>query len=135
MADDDYTIGYGKPPKHGQFKPGQSGNPGGRPKKKPTVYDVVQSFLAEKVWATENGQKKQMTKLEVAIASLFSVASKGNVPASKLLLELKAAADAQGSLDGASQLSPEDSEALLAEVDWLAFVQQQNHEAASDTDG
>src|SRR5262245_37056540 len=29
---DDYEVGYGKPPKHGQFKPGQSGNPGGRRK-------------------------------------------------------------------------------------------------------
>jgi hypothetical protein len=27
--------GYGKPPKSGQFKPGQSGNPAGRPRKKP----------------------------------------------------------------------------------------------------
>ena len=25
-------VGYGKPPKHSQFKPGQSGNPQGRPK-------------------------------------------------------------------------------------------------------
>ena len=24
---DDYKVGYGKPPKHGQFKKGESGNP------------------------------------------------------------------------------------------------------------
>ena len=30
MNDDE--VGYGKPPKHGQFKKGQSGNPKGRPK-------------------------------------------------------------------------------------------------------
>ena len=28
----DYEIGYGRPPKHTQFKKGQSGNPEGRPK-------------------------------------------------------------------------------------------------------
>lgn len=28
----DYSVGKGKPPKHTQFKPGQSGNPKGRPK-------------------------------------------------------------------------------------------------------
>jgi hypothetical protein len=28
----DYQVGYGKPPKHTQFKPGKSGNPQGRPK-------------------------------------------------------------------------------------------------------
>ena len=28
----DYEVGYGKPPKHTQWKPGQSGKPSGRPK-------------------------------------------------------------------------------------------------------
>ena len=28
----DHEVGYGKPPKGGQFKPGKSGNPSGRPK-------------------------------------------------------------------------------------------------------
>ena len=32
MADDDYDVGYKKPPKTKQFKKGKSGNPGGRPK-------------------------------------------------------------------------------------------------------
>ena len=27
-----YEVGYGKPPKDTRFKPGQSGNPSGRPK-------------------------------------------------------------------------------------------------------
>jgi hypothetical protein len=31
-----YDVGYGKPPAKGQFKPGQSGNPGGRRKGQPT---------------------------------------------------------------------------------------------------
>jgi hypothetical protein len=30
----DFEVGYKKPPKNTQFKPGQSGNPSGRPKKK-----------------------------------------------------------------------------------------------------
>ena len=31
-AEDDYEVGYKKPPKHSQFQPGESGNPKGRPK-------------------------------------------------------------------------------------------------------
>jgi hypothetical protein len=27
-----YHVGYGRPPRHTQFKPGRSGNPAGRPK-------------------------------------------------------------------------------------------------------
>ena len=28
-------VGYGKPPRHTQFRKGQSGNPGGRPRRLP----------------------------------------------------------------------------------------------------
>ena len=34
MNDGAYTVGYGKPPKENQWKPGQSGNSRGRPKAK-----------------------------------------------------------------------------------------------------
>jgi hypothetical protein len=30
VAEAPYDVGYGKPPKHTQFKPGHSGNPRGR---------------------------------------------------------------------------------------------------------
>ena len=32
MSNDDYEVGYGKPPKHTQFTKSRSGNPKGRPK-------------------------------------------------------------------------------------------------------
>ena len=31
-AEGNHEVGYGKPPKHTRFKPGQSGNSKGRPK-------------------------------------------------------------------------------------------------------
>jgi Family of unknown function (DUF5681) len=31
-----YEIGYGKPPRHTQFRQGRSGNPGGRPRRPAT---------------------------------------------------------------------------------------------------
>lgn len=39
-----YEVGYGRPPKATQFKPGQSGNPKGRPRKD---YDDLRHELAE----------------------------------------------------------------------------------------
>ena len=79
-----YDIGFKKPPKHTQFKPGQSGNPLGRPKKKRTVADLMQKILQEEIMV--NGEKKS-TK-ELFLRSIMKNAIKGNATASKLLLSL-----------------------------------------------
>ncbi len=46
----------GNPPKEHQFKPGESGNPGGRPKKKLSLRDVAWKILDEKVGQREDGE-------------------------------------------------------------------------------
>jgi len=130
--DDGYQVGYGKPPKHSQFKPGKSPNPGGRPKGTKSVHKIVQAVCEEMVTVTENGKKKQMTKLEVATASLFSKASKGDVNAIRLLLSLKDEADKFSSASADVAPSAEDCEALLSEINWLAFVQKGHAEVADD---
>jgi Family of unknown function (DUF5681) len=60
----DYEVGYGKPPKDGQFKKGVSGNPSGRPKKPKDSLSVLMRELESKLTINENGQRKVITKLE-----------------------------------------------------------------------
>ena len=53
-----YPIGRGRPPPEGKFKPGQSGNPSGRPKGRKrlvSVEDLLASALARPV--TVNGEQ------------------------------------------------------------------------------
>ncbi len=60
----------GSPPKAHQFKPGQSGNPGGRPKKKKTMRDAIDAALERMVEATLDGRRQSMS-LKDALANAF----------------------------------------------------------------
>lgn len=84
----DYEIGYGKPPKSGQFEKGKSGNPSGRPKK-PT--DFLSALLREansEVPINENGKQKKAKKIEVVAKQVMNKAATGSIQAQRLLFKL-----------------------------------------------
>jgi uncharacterized protein DUF5681 len=85
MTDDD-AVGYGKPPKHSQFKKGQSGNPRGRPKGRKTYRASFDDILNETVVVTENGRKKRMRKLELVLRQMMNKAAGGDYRAIKAML-------------------------------------------------
>lgn len=69
----DFPIGYMNPPRETRFKPGQSGNPSGRPKKKEiTLTEAVARELNTSITLTESGRAKKMTKLD-AIATCQTI--------------------------------------------------------------
>ena len=63
----DDKIGYGRPPKHTRFKKGQSGNPGGRPRKGGTVKIDIEALLKQPVTVVQNGKPCTMSPKEVTI--------------------------------------------------------------------
>ncbi|MGB3739350.1 MAG: DUF5681 domain-containing protein [Pontixanthobacter sp.] len=70
--DREYEIGKGKPPKHSQFKKGQTGNEKGPPRKRrdssrQNVTRRVQTELVTTVSVTIEGQMTKMTKSEAMI--------------------------------------------------------------------
>lgn len=61
----DFPIGYKNPPRETRFKPGQSGNPSGRPKKNTiTLAEAFSRELNTSVIVTEGGKSKKMTKID-----------------------------------------------------------------------
>ena len=68
-------VGYKSPPKEGQWKKGQSGNPSGKKKVPPVEVKSLFYWIAAKLQAvietTQNGETIKMTAAE-AIATLIS---------------------------------------------------------------
>lgn len=74
-----YDVGYGKPPKHSQFKPGcPSPSPSGRPKGARNVATVLRDELAQKITVTENGKEITITKLEGVVKAAAIKGLKGD---------------------------------------------------------
>lgn len=83
-----YDVGYGKPPEHTRFQPGQSGNPKGRPKGSLNLAAALNRALKEKVTVVENGRRRSLTKLDVAIKGLVNRAVTGDAKAMQQMLAL-----------------------------------------------
>jgi hypothetical protein len=85
MSTDDYEVGYGKPPKHSQWLPGESGNKGRKKKLPPNFISIVQAVRDE--MHEVNGKK--VTGFELAVRSTFAKTIKSGKPRDlKLLLEI-----------------------------------------------
>jgi hypothetical protein len=83
-------VGYGKPPREYQFKPGQSGNPKGRPKKKSatTLHAAIADGLQEVVTVKVSGQPRKMTQADLLSKQLLTKAASGDLKAIHILMQL-----------------------------------------------
>lgn len=87
-SSDDYHVGYGKPPKSSQFKPGKSGNPKGRPKGSLDFKSYVQEMLSRQVTITEGGKRRRVSALEATLMRLAEKGLKGDPRAIEKILSL-----------------------------------------------
>ena len=86
-ADED-KVGNCRPPRSTRFRPGQSGNPRGRPKRAPGLSGLVARAFRQRVEAEENGRRRRITKLEAALTQLINNAAKGEHRSTQLALTL-----------------------------------------------
>jgi hypothetical protein len=86
--EDDYDVGYGRPPKHSQFQPGKSGNPKGRKRKPKSTQDQMRTILSKRITISEGGQSKRLTLQEVMLRSIANKAAKGDLRAANFVLNL-----------------------------------------------
>ena len=111
---DRYEMGFGKPPERTRFKKGRSGNPKGRPRKKPDLYSELTKVLRENVTITVEGQQKQVTVQQALLLRLRDQALRGELWAGKLLQKVVTALP-----ESESESRPVDLQGVAAAYDRL----------------
>jgi hypothetical protein len=81
-------VGYGRPPAHTRFKPGQSGNPKGRPKHRKNISTVFREVLNENIKIKEGDKIKTVSKAEAMVRGTVLKALKGDTKSVMMVLEL-----------------------------------------------
>src|SRR6266480_4625596 len=81
-SDQEYRVGPGRPPKEYQWKPGQSGNTKGAPRKpKSIVPDLMASFehaLNAKVTLRQGEKETIVTKFDAGVEQFLTQFAKGD---------------------------------------------------------
>jgi hypothetical protein len=113
----DGLVGYGRPPVNRQFKPGQSGNPRGRPKQQKNIATIVDDVLRKEIRIRRGNKVQSVTKLEAAIEVFLNKAVAGDHHAFAKLIQV---------LDklGGFNLPPKEAIGSPGVVDYTEKLQQ-----------
>ena len=87
-SEDDFKVGYKRPPRHSRFRPGKSGNPRGRQKAVRNLGSDVKRTLETPVRLNERGKAKRVSTQEAALLRLREKALKGDARSLDRLLAL-----------------------------------------------
>lgn len=124
-----YTVGYGKPPAASRFRPGQSGNPRGRPRAAKGLNVLVRDTLTQKVAVRTPSGEKRISRIEAALHKTVELAMKGNPRALAQLIKLYAQAVPDARPGAGPQPSEEDltatDVAMLEELRTMLLAEQE----------
>lgn len=87
---DDYKVGYGRPPLNTRFEKGRSGNPKGRRSKSARSSIPFREILEESQVVQIGGRKARMSKGEILVRKLLERALQGEAQSTRMLLQFMA---------------------------------------------
>ena len=86
----DYEIGYGKPPKHSQWKKGQCGNPKRQYSTPPKgTVELIDAQFKRQIPIVENGVPRRVSVLEAVILQLWRKEMAGDKRATRVRLKFQ----------------------------------------------
>jgi hypothetical protein len=118
----DYTVGFARPPKHTQFRPGASGNPRGRPKGRANLQDIVKDVLFEKLEVRLGERTQKLASVSALIRTAMNRALKGD---HKFLMAVIAFIRLSGLSDAGADAFAAESDTSADEVILANFLERQ----------
>jgi hypothetical protein len=130
------SVGYGRPPVHTRFKPGQSGNPKGRRKGQRNVHTVVTETLNQRIRIREGDRTRSLTKLDGWIMTLVSAALKGDAKAHASLITLMRSLGMIGEVPDVAEAQPftANDDVVIADFLRRQTPESQQTEATDDNE-
>lgn len=86
--ENNYEVGYKKPPRTTRFPKGRSGNPKGRPKDSKNLVTLFDQELDKPVVIQENGKKIHLSKREALVKRVVNSALNGDAKATSALINM-----------------------------------------------
>jgi uncharacterized membrane protein len=77
-------VGYKEPPQHTRFRPGRSGNPAGRPKRRLSFWEALSTELAAAM--PRKDPEQAWSKLQALVKTLVDSAIAGNARAQSIVV-------------------------------------------------
>jgi hypothetical protein len=133
MADKSDKVGYGRPPVHSRFKPGQSGNPRGRPKGTLNFTTDLKRILQAPVTLNDGRKTRRVTTQEAALLRLVEKALNGDPRALEKLVSLSAT-HSTNNAESPSKTMAADDQAILDRYRQL-ILKETNSPFETDDDG
>src|SRR5712671_7451585 len=126
-----YQVGYGKPPMRTRFRKGQSGNPGGRPRR--TATERAKALALREAYRTitvsEGGRALALPAIQAILRSQIGLAATGNIQAQRAVLAAIETIEHENvEVERAAERSVQAQRAALAMVQ---SIRQENMEAAA----
>ncbi len=109
-----YEVGYKKPPKHTQYKPGWSGNAKGRPKGSKNLKTDLIEEMSERIPISEDGKQRKVSKQRALLKTLTVKALKGDQRSASILLNLILRLFEPDAEDDANEPTPQEDLEILA---------------------